>query len=144
MIRDLMNRSVVTCESSAKVFDASRLMKLKDVGCVVVQENNHPVGILTDRDIVVRCMATGEDPRTTTVYSIYTKNPSLCKETDGLSECIQKMKAAKVRRLPVVDSSGKLSGIISFGDIVSVLGQELHELSDRSHWTKASHPKKSA
>ena len=136
MIRELMNRDVVTCDSSAKVFDVAHLMHARDVGCVVVTHNQKPLGVLTDRDITLKCVAEGHDPKQTLASTILNKDLVTCHETDSFNACIQKMKSAQIRRLPVLDAQGKVVGVISFGDLVSILGQELYDLSNRSHWSK--------
>ena len=141
MIREFVNYNLVSCESSAKVFDVAKLMQSKNVGCVLVKENNKAIGVVTDRDITLRCVALGHDVKQMPVSSIVTKTVKFCHETDGLNDCIQKMKEAKVRRLPVLDAKQHPVGIISFGDIVSILSKELYDLSDRSHWKPSTEKK---
>lgn len=135
MIKDIVNRNLVTVEPHATIQEVARLMESKDVGSVLVLDSgNHgkPRGIITDRDIVVRCLAKNLDVTDTTVENVLSEGLETCTEEDGFFTCIEKMRSAGVRRMPVVDGSGKAIGIISFGDIVGVLAKELNAVTERT------------
>jgi CBS domain-containing protein len=104
-------------------------MAEKNVGAILVISEGKPLGIITDRDIVVRCVAENLDCDDTTVENVLTESIHVAKDTDGLFEVIRKMRTARVRRIPVVDGNGSAIGIISFGDIVGLLSRELVEVS---------------
>lgn len=130
MLRDFLNnQTLVTLDPNASVSEAARLMERKNVGTILVLTDGKPRGILTDRDIVVRCLAKNIDVADCTIENVMTESLEVCKYTDGIFECIQKMKDAKVRRIPVVDDSGKAIGIISFGDLLGVLSKEFIDLT---------------
>ena len=130
MLRDILNNQhLVTCEPDAKVTDVAKLMADNDIGAVMVLTDEKPRGIVTDRDIVLRCVAQNTDVDDTTVEQVMTESVATCHENDGIFDCIMKMKQAKVRRIPVVDDSGKAVGIISFGDLLAVLSKEFVELT---------------
>jgi CBS domain-containing protein len=130
MLKDLISHKLVSIEIDAKVSDVARLMTDHDVGAVlVVDDLKKPLGIITDRDIVVRCVAESL-PLETTIEKVFTESCEVAKESEGLYDAIKKMRSNQVRRIPVVDDSGKAVGLISFGDVVSILGKELAELSE--------------
>jgi signal-transduction protein with cAMP-binding, CBS, and nucleotidyltransferase domain len=133
MIRDLIAKNkLVTVEPDARVTEVARKMTDEDIGAVMVvdEEDGKPRGILTDRDIVVRCIAKNIDVNDCTVEQILTESVELVKESDGVFDCIHKMKNARVRRMPVVDDQGKAVGIISFGDLIGMLSMEFSELAE--------------
>ena len=92
-------------ESVTKV---ASLMKQHDVGSVPVVESDSLVGIVTDRDIVVKVIAAGRNPEQTSVKDAMTPNPVCCSEDDDLEQALKLMKERQVRRMPIVDSSGRL------------------------------------
>jgi len=135
MLRDIMSFRLVTAEPDTKVSDVAKIMAQEDVGCVLVLDNDRPRGMITDRDIVVRCLAQNIDVDDCSVENVMTESLSTVKETDGIFDCIELMKGSGVRRIPVVDESGKALGIVSFGDLLAVLSKELTELT--AHTTPA-------
>jgi CBS domain-containing protein len=100
---------------------------------VIVEEMNGgrrvPVGIVTDRDVVVEVMATGLDPNAITVGDIMGPDLVTARESEGVLETMQIMRYKGVRRLPIVDKDGQLVGIVSFDDLLEVLAEEFGELS---------------
>lgn len=131
MIRDILNKNLVTIAPNANCREIASLMDTRNVGSVLVVENGRLKGIITDRDIVVRCLSnstvnldkfSASDFMTTQLETI--------KETDGLFDCIAKMKKAHVRRIPVINDEGKAVGILSFGDILGLLSKEVESLAE--------------
>jgi CBS domain-containing protein len=92
------------------------------------ERRGRPLGIVTDRDIVLSVVATGLDSQVFTVGDLILKDLVTCQEDDGLFECIQKMRIHGIRRMPVVDREGVLVGIISVDDLIQLLAEELTEL----------------
>ena len=143
-VRDLCNRDVVCTTRAASVADAAQLMRRYHVGDVVVVEQTDgravPVGILTDRDIVVEVVAAGVDPCEITVGDLLTGQLEAIAEHESGSEALRRMSAAGVRRLPVVDRNGALLGIVSVDDLLPPLAMQLGavaELSRRSRSVEA-------
>ena len=135
MLRDLLKEQgpVVTVEPDAKVAEVCRLMEQKNVGTVLVLTGGKPRGILTDRDIVIRCLAKNIDVDDCTVENIMTESIETCRDDEGVFDCIEKMRKAGVRRIPVVGrSDGKVIGVVSFGDFVRILAKELNVLVERT------------
>lgn len=130
MIRDLLEeQELVTCEPDARVAEVARLMADRNVGAVLVLTRDKPRGIITDRDITVRCVGRNLDVNDTTVEQVLTESPETVEHTAGIFDCIQKMREARVRRMPVVDEEGRAVGIISFSDLLGILSKELVALA---------------
>ena len=131
-IGKICNREVITVQRDATVLHAAVLMRQYHVGDVVVIENRKnktvPIGIVTDRDIVVELVATELDCKVITVGDIITKL-IVVKDSAGVFEAIQLMVNKGVRRLPVVDDAGGLVGIITLDDLLLLLSKELATLT---------------
>ncbi len=121
---------VVTASPDAKVIEVAGMMNDSNVGCVVITENQCPVGIVTDRDLVTRVMATGRDPKKTAISEVMTRDPVVVEDGTGLFEAMQFIREEGVRRLPIVDSDGNLAGIITTDDIIRLIGQEMQFIGD--------------
>lgn len=132
MLRELVNEELVTCEPDAKISDVAKMMSEENVGCVLVTEDDMPTGIITDRDIVVRCIAKNIDVDDCTVEQVMSEAVETVREDEGIFDCIQKMHKHGVRRIPVVDTDGKAIGVISFGDLLAILSKELYQLTQRT------------
>ena len=116
-VGDIMTRPPRTLDVTASVMDAATLMREGDFGDVVVLEEGQLCGILTDRDIVVRVLATGDDPSSVRVGDVCSRVLTTVSESDGIGDAVRLIRAKAVRRLPVLDDDGKLVGIVSLGDL---------------------------
>jgi len=123
------NRQVVTATRETSITGAAQLMRDKHVGSLIIVENrdNHPepVGILTDRDIVIEVLAENVDPDAVTVGDVMTTAVLKVCEHDSIFEVAQRMRARGVRRVPVVSNQGELVGVLAQDDILALLGEEL-------------------
>jgi CBS domain-containing protein len=132
-IREICNREVVIVQPNSTILEAARLMRQHHVGDVVVVGDRGgvrvPVGIVTDRDLVVEIMAPELDQTAITVGDIMVPELAMVKENTGVFEAIQYMRAKGVRRLPVVDGSGGLVGILTLDDLLELLAEELLALA---------------
>ena len=131
-IADICVRDVVAANAAMTVDEAARLMRYEHVGNVVVLEGNgstRPMGIVTDRDIVVSVVATGLDAKVFCLGDLLTRDIVCVHEDQGIFECIQIMRQQGVRRMPVVDRDGALVGIVSVDDVIQLLGEEMRALS---------------
>ena len=123
---DVMTRDPVSCEPDEAIARVAEIMKREDVGAVPVIEtkaSRRLVGIITDRDIVVKAVAVGRDPKGA-VREAMTANPVTCREDDDVSEAVSRMAERQVRRVPVVDAQGCLCGIIAQADIATRVHQD--------------------
>jgi CBS domain-containing protein len=116
-IREIMSPATCTVRPQATLVEAARAMRDQDVGDVIVVSDNDAVtGILTDRDLVVRGIADGRDPSTTTVGEICSGDLVTVTPQDDVRTAIDRMSDHAVRRVPVVEG-GKPVGIVSLGDL---------------------------
>lgn len=132
-IGDICTRDTVFTTKDSSIGDAARLMREHHVGDLVVIEEKggrrFPVGILTDRDLVVEILAKEVDMTSLTVGDLMIEDLVTARETDGLYETIQRMRAKGVRRVPVVDAHDSLIGIVSVDDLLDLLADELTALA---------------
>jgi CBS domain-containing protein len=132
-IGEICNREVVVVQRDCTILEAAQLMRQHHVGDVVVVEErggiNVPVGLVTDRDLVVEIMAPEIDQAVITVGDIMTSDLAKVKERAGVSETIEYMRVKGVRRVPVVAENGGLVGILALDDLLELLSEELLSLS---------------
>ncbi len=131
-IGDICTRQVVFAYRSSTIREAARLMREYHVGDLLLVDENgkrKPVGILTDRDMVISVVAPGLDPDVLTVGDVMGQDLVTALEGQGVFEAIQLMRYKGVRRLPVVTDDGALVGIVAIDDLVELLGEELSELA---------------
>ncbi|MGZ8983590.1 MAG: CBS domain-containing protein [Methylotenera sp.] len=128
-IGEICNREVVITGADDTVLHAANLMRKHHVGdlLVVKQSNgsNIPIGIVTDRDLVVEVLAPEVDPKTLNVGDIMTSELTTVKEDVGVFEAIRFMRIKGIRRLPVVDDKGSLIGVVTLDDLLELLVEEL-------------------
>jgi CBS domain-containing protein len=120
-----MTKDPAACGASDTVTKVAGLMKQHDVGSVpVVESDKRLVGIVTDRDIVVKVVAAGKNTEQTSVKDAMTPNPACCKEDDDLDFALKLMKERQVRRMPIVDAGGRLAGIIAQADVATRVNKD--------------------
>jgi CBS domain-containing protein len=132
-IKDVMTQNPTSCDPSRTVVEAAKVMASEDVGSVPVVKEGRLVGIVTDRDLVVRVVAEGRDPGSTTVGEIASSDLETVAPDDDLDSALRKMASSKVRRLPVVEGD-QLVGIVAQADVArqgddSETGQVVEEIS---------------
>ncbi len=116
-VRHYMTAAAAVTHPDEPVVAAARLMRQRSIGALPVCEDDGTLaGMLTDRDIVVRCVSAGDDPQTATVRGIMSRDPVTVAADADVRSAMTAMRAAQVRRLPVTES-GKLVGILSIDDI---------------------------
>jgi CBS domain-containing protein len=131
LVRDVMTADPACVSTSDTADKAAQLMRDKDVGSIVVTENGGNVhGIVTDRDIVVRAIADGMDPRAETVDAIYSGDVVTVSPDTAVDEAIRIMRERAVRRLPVLEGN-RAVGIVSLGDL-AIQGNGEQALADIS------------
>jgi CBS domain-containing protein len=132
-IGEICSRTVVVAEASMPVQQAAKLMREHHVGALVVIEGgaaaSRPVGIVTDRDLVVEVVAADVDYRTLSVGDVMAERPATLRESAGVFEAIGQMRSGGVRRLVVVDAGGRLVGIVTMDDLAEILAEELSGLA---------------
>ncbi|WP_116997556.1 CBS domain-containing protein [Desertimonas flava] len=114
-LRDVMTTDLVACPSSASLAEAAQLMRDKDIGTVLVTTDGTLRGIVTDRDLVVRCLAEAADP-STAVGNVFSGELVTAQADDSVESAVELMRSRALRRLPVVDGDQAV-GIVSLGDL---------------------------
>jgi len=134
-IGGLCHRNPITVGRVDELNKAAQLMRAHHIGYLVVIEadtvdgRQRPVGVLTDRDIVVTVVARETDPRSLCVGDIMTPQPVTVSETDSVEKTLREMRRVGVRRLPVVGKHGELVGIVSIDDVLDFLAGQLQNLA---------------
>lgn len=130
---ELCNRDVITATRDTSILEAARLMREHHVGSLIIIESvsGHvrPVGILTDRDIVIEVIAKDVSPGEITVGDAMTFSLLKVTEDENIFDVAQRMRCRGVRRVPVISNDGALVGIIALDDLLGLLSQELSLLS---------------
>jgi len=132
-IGKVCNREVVFIHAQASVPEAARLMREYHVGDLVVTKEKTgkrvPVGIVTDRDIVLEVIAEGVGMDDVSVGDIMSDNLVTARESDGLLETVKVMRAKGIRRLPVVNDDNELVGILSVDDLIDLFSEQIVDLA---------------
>lgn len=132
-VGEICNREVIVIQRDEPVVEAAKLMRQFHVGAVIVIDKADgrtiPVGIVTDRDMVVEVMATELDETVITVGDIMAPDVFTVKEGTATSDAIELMRRKTIRRLPVVDESGELTGMLTLDDALQLLSEELLNLA---------------
>jgi CBS domain-containing protein len=133
-LKTICNREVVIAGKSETIPEAARLMREYHTGDVVIVEERDglrfPVGIVTDRDIVIELVAKEVDLNSLTVGDVMCGEITLAKENDDVDETIKVMRQKGIRRMPVVDNAGVLIGIITLDDLIDLIAEQLKDLAE--------------
>jgi CBS domain-containing protein len=132
-IKDVMSSDVRTCEPDATVVDVAKVMASEDVGPIPIVEGGRLVGLVTDRDLVVRVLAEGKDPQVTKVGEIASRELVTVSPDDDLDQALTLLAEHQVRRLPVVEDD-RVVGIVAQADIARLgkdakTGEVVEEIS---------------
>jgi len=120
-VKKAMHQGVTWADSHLPVEQLAFLMREHDIGAIPIGENDRLIGMVTDRDIVCRCVAVGGDPKTTTARQVMTEGIFFCLDKQDIKRAARIMERKKVRRLPVIDGKKKrMVGMLSLGDVYGV------------------------
>ncbi len=134
LVRDCMTANPSVCATTDPVVAVAKHMKAQGIGCMPVIDRTGPAGIITDRDITLRCVAGDLDPRDTPVGRIMSTEPLCVRPDVEAAECLEMMRNKGVRRLLVIDDHGATSGIVSLSDLANgdlgheQVGRTLHDI----------------
>jgi CBS domain-containing protein len=120
--RDVMTEDLVFCTPGDAVSEVARMMKREDIGPVLIVDNKQSktlVGIVTDRDLALKVVGEGRDPKSTKVEDVMTRKLITCHADDNVENAMKAMAQYQLRRIPVVDENMKLVGIISQADVAT-------------------------
>jgi CBS domain-containing protein len=137
-VKDVMHKGAHWVSPDTPITDIAKMMRERDIGAIPIGENDRLIGMVTDRDIVCNGLAkNGFDARDTTARDVMTPGIHCCSEDDDLAEAVHHMGELKVRRLPVIDHSKRMVGILSLGDVGQAASSEL--LSEHVRSVSAHH-----
>ena len=126
-VRDAMAKTITSARKDEKVIDVAKKMKQEDAGFMPVVANGGTViGVITDRDIVIRCIAEGHDPRNETAEHVMSSEVTTVGPEDDIQDAARKMEREEIRRLAVTDN-GRLVGVLSHGNLVQATGGKTAE-----------------
>ena len=117
---------VVAIQLKQTIRDAALMMRDRHVGAVLVVEGDRPVGIVTDRDLVMRAIIEGRDPNTTPVRDVMSGSLTVVGSDQKIDDAVIAIRTAGVRRLPIVNAAGKAIGIVTLDDLVVLMAGELN------------------
>lgn len=115
-VRDLMSPDVAFVTSTTRIGEIAKIMKDKDIGAVPVVQNDSVIGIITDRDIVVRAIAENKDVSQVTAEQVMSADPVCIEESKDIDKAADMMSEYQIKRLPVL-GNGRLVGMIALGDL---------------------------
>lgn len=124
-IKDIMSKNVETVSPDTPLKDVAAKMMQRDCGCIIVAKDDRLVGMITDRDIALRCVAEGHHPAETTAAQVMSPQILYCRDTDSTDDVTKNMGENKVRRLAVLDAGKRLVGVVTLGDISKHSNYEL-------------------
>ncbi len=128
----ICNRTVVIADRDTGIREAARLMREYHVGDLIVVERekefNRPIGIITDRDLVVEVLASDAEPSQLSVFDVMTDNLASAGEDDDVLDTLRRMRELGIRRMPVVNRDGALVGIIAVDDLLDLIRQSLDDV----------------
>jgi CBS domain-containing protein len=117
-VKEAMHKGVEWVAPDTPIAELARLMRTRDIGSVPIGEDDRLIGMVTDRDIVCKGLARdGFDPQRTTARDVMTSGIHCCREDDDLAKAVKHMEGLNVRRLPVINKSKRMVGILSLGDV---------------------------
>ena len=133
-VRQVMHVGVQWVHPDTSVNKLAALMRDRDIGAIPIGENDRLVGMVTDRDIVCRCIAGGLDPTTATARDIMTIGIIFCRDQEDVGDVARVMETKQVRRLPVINSDNRAVGMLSLGDVChagsrDLTGEIMHAVS---------------
>jgi len=116
-VKQAMHKGVQWVDPTTSAEQLARLMREHDIGAIPIGENDRLIGMVTDRDLVCRCLAMGLDPKAATARDVMTKGIVFCLDRQELDDAARVMETKKVRRLPVIDNKKRMIGMLSLGDV---------------------------
>ena len=132
-IASICTHKVITVDRDIDISAAAGVMRENHIGYLIVTDSrsggSSPIGVITDRDIVVKVTAKDVDPHSLTVGDVMTPEPLTAADDDGISETLRRMRRLGVRRVPVVGPGGKVSGVLSIDDVLNHVVRQLSDVS---------------
>jgi CBS domain-containing protein len=128
-VKDVARTDVMTANRDQSAGNLATVMREEGVGSVIIEDEGEPVGIVTDRDLVLKVLEPRSDPTEVTAADVMSSSPVTVTEDTGIFEATAKMYEHAVRRTPVVDDDGAVTGIVTLDDFLILLTDELDNLA---------------
>jgi CBS domain-containing protein len=127
-LQEFCRKPVVKISPEKSITDACRMLREKNIGCIIAENDGKLCGILTDRDIALKVAGEKRDPEKTKVNEVMTGNPVRISVDKGLHDLTALMHSHHVRRIPIVDGMDTTLGIVTLDDLIALLGDEMSEI----------------
>ena len=125
-VKEMMHKGVDWVSPDTPITEIAKLMQGHDIGCIPIGQDDRLIGMVTDRDIVCKGLPSKDlNPARTTARDVMTEGIHCCREDDELAKAVHHMEMLKVRRLPVINKSKRMVGMISLGDVGHSAGADL-------------------
>lgn len=124
-VKEAMHEGCTWCSPDTPLSEVAKILRDEDIGAVPIGENDHLIGMVTDRDIACRGVSQSSDLSSLTARDVMTEGIEWCWEDDDMNTAVQKMEQQQLRRLPVMNREKRMVGILSLGDITHALSQQL-------------------
>jgi CBS domain-containing protein len=126
-VKQAMHKGVQWVGPGTSIAELAKLMREHDIGAIPIGENDRLIGMVTDRDIVCRCIAAGLDAKTASARDVMTEGIVFCLDQQELDDAARVMEMKKVRRLPVISGKKRMVGILSLGDVYHAAKRPISE-----------------
>jgi CBS domain-containing protein len=124
-VEKMMHKGVEWVSPNTSISALAKKMQRFDIGAIAVGENDRLIGMVTDRDIVIRGVADGKDTSKLTARDVMTKGVTYCRDNEEVDEAVRIMESKQIRRLPVIDANKRMVGMISLGDVSHAASQKI-------------------
>ena len=124
-VKDIMHKGVQWVAPNMPVTMLAQRMLEKDIGAIPIGENDRLIGMVTDRDIVLRAVARGKDISKLTARDVMSEGVTWCRDSEDVDTAVQTMERRQIRRLPVIDENKRMVGMLSLGDISQSATQQV-------------------
>lgn len=124
-VKDVMHQGASWIDPDAPITDVAERMRNEDVGAIPIGENDRLIGMVTDRDIVVRGLSGQADPLQLTARDVMSEPIVFCTANEDLEDAVRIMERKQIRRLPVIDEHRRMVGMLSLGDVAACASQSL-------------------
>jgi predicted transcriptional regulator len=124
-VHEMMHKGIESVAPETPVVTLAKMMMQHDIGAIPVGENDQLIGMVTDRDIIVRAVANGKDISKLTARDVMTKGMIYCQDSEEVGDAVRIMESKKVRRLPVLNENKRMIGMLSLGDVSHAASHEI-------------------
>ena len=124
-VHEMMHKGIESVAPETPVVTLAKMMMQHDIGAIPVGENDQLIGMVTDRDIIVRAVANGKDISKLTARDVMTKGMIYCQDSEDVGDAVRIMESKKIRRLPVLNENKRMVGMLSLGDVSHAASHEI-------------------